>query len=393
MIAIVLATLLWFQGAPTAQPRGAITGQIRAMDGSPAAWVRVAALTVPAGNMGPDSGPNYFNAGPPASIALADEQGRYRLENVPAGRYYILAGLAAEPTYYPNATTTNTNNATIVTVGAGATIDNINFRLLWPLGKRVTGRLNFPSLAKGQTATLTGSKVEEFLEVPVRADGPFEFGSVPPGLYLLTTFPPPPGLSPIAVSISKADVTGLTLTAPPTRTVTGRIVVQKTGPIPQLLLSFFTTQSVVPATINPDGTFKVTLHPARHRADVAGMPVGYSLASVRLGSADATEGYTVGNADVSGLVITINAPTTLPRVRGRLSGLDTARASSTRVELTGPIIGDLETQVQPDGSFEFPAVVPGLYSVRLPEIPEFTPTKLVVTDQALTEVQLRVPAR
>src|SRR5204862_6368560 len=102
------------------------------------------------------------------------------------------------------------------------------------------------------------------------------------------------------------DVTGLDLVRPATHTVTGRIVVQN-GPLPRSILAFYTARSHVNVPINPDGTFTARLHSARHLVELAGMPGGYSVASVQAGSADVSQGLTVGNADVSGVVITVAA--------------------------------------------------------------------------------------
>jgi hypothetical protein len=379
----------------TAQTGNAVlTGQIQTLEGGPAAAVRVSAMPVPTGNAIPADGPNYFNATPAVSTALSDNQGRYRLANVPPGRYYILAGLINEPTFYPASKNTNAEGATIVTVAPGAAMDNLNFKLLWALGRRVSGRMTLsgPPI-KGQAATLSGSRVDDLLSAPLEANGAFEFGRVSPGTYLLSVFPPPPGLAGIVVRVADADITGLQIVPPPTHGVSGRIVSQNGGPVPRAILAFFTPQSYVGAPINPDGTFNLRLHAARHRADLAGMPVGYSIASVRLGSADASQGFDVRNADVSGIVITVAGPNPAPRVRGKISGLPVARLASTKVELTGPIVGALEAQVQPDGTFEFPTVVSGLYTLRLPQVPEFAPMNLAVVTRGVTEANVTVPSK
>jgi hypothetical protein len=324
---------------------------------------------------------------------LTDNQGRYRLANVPPGRYYIMAGVVGEATYYPATSRPNAEGATIVTVAPGSTTDNLNFRLLLDIGRRVSGRVTpNTGLAPDVKATLAGSRVEEHLTVPLAADGSFEFGRVPPGTYLLSLFPPPAGLMPASVAVRDVDITGLQIVPPPTRTVTGRIVVQN-GPIPEGILGFYTTQTYVGAAINPDGTFSVKLHAARHRADVAGMPVGYSLNSVRLGNEDVTQGFTVANADVSGITINVTAPRRLPRVRGRVVGLPPARLAAARVEFTGPIVGTLETGLQGDGSFEFPAVTPGLYTMRLLQVPEFQPMRVAVVGRDVVDVQASVSPR
>jgi hypothetical protein len=193
--------------------------------------------------------------------------------------------------------------------------------------------------------------------------------------------------------VRTSDVTGLVLTSPATKKISGRIVMQNGGPIPVGILGFYNIKGYVGATVNPDGTFIANLHAAQHRVDVAGMPVGYMLSSVKIGSTDATKGFTMGNADVTGMVVTVTAPTPLPRVRGTVTGLPAARLAETKVELTGPVFGALQTAIRPDGSFDFPIMVPGLYKARLLQVPEFNPVELVVTDQPLTTVTLTVRAR
>ena len=123
------------------------------------------------------------------------------------------------------------------------------------------------------------------------------------------------------------------------------------------------------------------------------MPVGYSVTSVKIGSQDATEGFAVGNADVSSMVITVAAPKRLPRLHGSITGLAPARLGSTKVEVTGPIIGTLQSPVQQDGSFDFAAVVPGLYRLRLTQVSELPPMNVVVAGWDTTQIQVVVPAK
>jgi len=52
--------------------------------------------------------------------------------------------------------------------------------------------------------------------------------------------------------------------------------------------------------------------------------------------------------------------------------------ADARVELTGRVVGALEARVQKNGAFEFPAVAPGTYLVRVPQIPNLTPSYVVV---------------
>ena len=388
MTAFALALVLLLQGGP-ARP-GTVSGQLRALDGSPAIAVRVAAMPVPTSNAKPEDGVQYFTYPPPESSTLTDNQGRYRLTNLPPGRYYIMAGAFGEPTYYPG--TGKMESATAITLGTVSTTASLDFKLLSLLGGKVSGHLKANTHDPELKATLLGGKLEELLDATIAADGSFEFGHVPPGTYLVGLFPRPAGFSSLVVNVGNRDVTNLELAPPPTHAVSGRIVVEN-GPLPHSLLAFATDKSYVGAPINPDGTFTTKLHEARQRIDLAGMPVGYSVASVKIGSQDATEGFAVGNGDVSGMVITVTAPKRLPRLHGSITGLAPARLGSTKVEVTGPIIGTLQAPIQQDGSFDFAAVVPGLYRLRLTQVSELPPMNVVVAGWDTTQIQVVVPAK
>jgi hypothetical protein len=268
----------------------------------------------------------------------------------------------------------------------------MDFQLMRPLGGKVSGHLSpKPESVARQKAILSGPNLEEILEVPLAADGGFEFGHVPTGIYLIDMVPPFPGLGSFRVQVGDKDVPGLNIVRPPTHLVSGKIVVQN-GPLPRAILDFSTLISYVGAPINPDNTFSVRLHSARHKVELAGMPGGYSIVSVRVGNVDATQGLTVGNADLSNVVVTVAAPRVLPHVRGKITGLPQARLASTHVELSGPIVGTLDTALRPDGTFDIPAATPGMYRFRLPQVPEVAPMNVVVTwsDQ---QVDVSVPSR
>jgi len=384
VVLMASALILLFQGTTPAS--GVVAGQLRTVQGTPAVSIRVAAIEAPNETTRPSFGTQYYFEDSPVSTAITDNEGRYRLLNIKPGRYFIVSG----STYYPS--TLDADKATIVTISPGATIEAIDFRLQREFGGKVSGRITpKPDRTAGMKAILLGPNLDGILEAPVATDGAFEFGHVPTGAFFVYLSPPFPGMGSYRVEVGNRDIAGLELVRPPTHTVSGRIVVQN-GPLPRALLAFTTSQSYVDAAINPDGTFKAQLHSAKHHVELGGMPGGYSVTSVRLGSQDASDGITVGNSDVSDLLITVAAPRDLPRIRGRVSGLPAARLSSTRVEISGPIVGALETSIRPDGSFEFPAATPGMYKLRLPQVPEFSPMNLVVTWKG-ADVQIAVPAR
>src|SRR5262245_54521177 len=95
---LLLIAVLLPVGSAAQIPSGTISGQILTREGQPASQIRVSAIAVP------ESVAPVNNATAMVSIAMTDNEGRYRLENVLPGRYYIAAGLVDFPTYYPGVT-------------------------------------------------------------------------------------------------------------------------------------------------------------------------------------------------------------------------------------------------------------------------------------------------
>ncbi len=376
MVAAVVTFLLFFQGQPGAG--GAVaSGQVRLADGSPVAAIRVAAIPAPPPNIRPSDGQNYYAVQTPTRIALTDEQGRYRLANLPAGRYFIVAGMIGQATFYP--ATIDIEGATVVTMAAGATTDGLDVTLRTAPGGRVTGRVDPPaSDGPAERAVLSGLRLGELLEAPVRPDGTFDFGRLVPGEYLVSLLPNPPGLRSLPFRLGDADMSSLRFERPTLRTVSGRVV-SENGPIPATIIGFETAESVVNAAINPDGTFTARLQAGVHRVELGGLPVGYSLGMVRVGSRSGTDGINVESRDISDVVITLATPRQLPTLTGRIAGVESVNIPSLHVELTGAIIGSVRAPLQRDGSFEVAALPSGLYRVRIPQIPEFAPVNVVVT--------------
>src|SRR5688572_19751002 len=94
MLPVILLVLL--QGVPVAASQsGSISGVLTNSTGKPAAGVRVSALARP------DSPLDALTMSAMASIAETDPNGAFKLENIPPGRYYIVAGRIDQPTYYP----------------------------------------------------------------------------------------------------------------------------------------------------------------------------------------------------------------------------------------------------------------------------------------------------
>jgi ferric-dicitrate binding protein FerR (iron transport regulator) len=102
-------------GTATPAKTGSVTGIVRSAGGAPVSWIRVMAVRT-------DASDSSLRA--MASLAQTDETGRYRLENIPPGTYYIAAGRIDLPTFFP--ATLDMVKGTVVSVSSAATITDID---------------------------------------------------------------------------------------------------------------------------------------------------------------------------------------------------------------------------------------------------------------------------
>src|SRR6185503_20936215 len=93
---------------------GIVTGRLT-KNGQPAANIRVSAMVIP------EPGVSITEASSLASVVLTDTDGRYRLENIPPGRYYVTAGFLDVPTYYPGVASISAAKAVNVEPGGTTT--------------------------------------------------------------------------------------------------------------------------------------------------------------------------------------------------------------------------------------------------------------------------------
>ena len=368
---------------------GSITGRLLGRDGTPSAGVRVSAVPV---EVAAPAGSTTL-----MTITQTDSAGRYRLENVPPGRYFISAGPLDLPSYFPGVSTQT--GATVITVAALAEIAGIDFQMtvLSSSGLRLAGRViirdslnpsasfanvnagtlgNMPSnsLLVPVTLRLAGNSggTRTNLSANVAADGTFEFRNVPPGSFQLTMPQSVVQISPITITLADKDITDFQLVMPLTVSVSATVTVDGDGLVPRTQVVFTNTNANAPArtvgsAILPGpAVFQVTLATGEYRVEGAAIPPGYALKSITAGSSDLTkESLRVTAAGVAPIRIVLAVPGPPPWVR--MSGRIVGRAVPGNVMLNvqSPAVADFLIPIlYLDGSFEIPRVLPGDYTVR-----------------------------
>jgi hypothetical protein len=250
---------------------GAITGRVLGMDGLPAAGVRVALAS-------PDAN-GKITSEILTGLTVTDEAGHYRIENIPPGRYGIVAGAVAAPTFYPGIA--NSSGAKLLTVERGSTTAGLDFALVTSSATRPGSQNTFTPAMQAQAV----AQLNQQLALPGQAIT----GRVVVEGPLVSTFLPN-----LKVTFSRI-VGGSTATGIP-----GGSTMSNSG---NVLYS-------VSTNVKLDGSFKMELKLLPYRISVGRADgkrlEGFAVKSITLGSTDITKQELIVNGTVSGdIVITL----------------------------------------------------------------------------------------
>jgi len=345
MKALVLLTLLWSQGVPV-QPTqaGTISGVLKDNAGKPAPGIRVAAVARP------DSLEEFAGgAAAMSSIDETDEQGRFILENVPPGRYFIAAGVLSFPTYYPGTQAMAEGKTVLVT--AGGKVTDIDFALRESSGGRIIGTGGGVSI--GGFAIPLDIRAENGVKLPIFG------GGKPTGVRL-------------------EPVGGGTA---------------------------FTATVI-------DGALPMQPANTDYRVTVEGLPDGYSVKSMKYGSTDVKDGIikpnaitttasttvlTLGGFNVfnssAGPPVSVAVPQTLSIVLALSTPPKVPGASITgqlAPTIRGLFLSGVSATIYRDYSFELGGVKPGHYvlSALSGNLRETFAASIIVGDQDVKGVEL-----
>jgi hypothetical protein len=368
VIGLVLGLLL-LQTVP--QGSGVVTGVVRNSAGSPAARVRVWAVTY-------REGVEAANTPPAAeSLTETDNSGRYRLE-IPPGRYYIGSGSVVSPTYFPGTTTLSA--ARVLTVAANGTLSDIDFGSFVPANR-----------SPGGTARPAGSGVLS-------------------GTLRYSDGTPATGISVAAIPTSMVGPTG-------TPTVSQPIITSIPPPPPPppppgaaaqfaLLQSYYSLVRSVPTLSDSSGAYQIP----NLGADTYSIVAGYADAPVFYpGSPDVAGARSVTLATATSVVdkldFTVVRPPPGVTVSGEVviaSGVAVSGASARMRPRDGLAVAATFglpnrnapriTNVGNDGTFTFDDVPPGAYivEVTLPGVPN-RQENVTVTAQQVNRIRMVFP--
>jgi hypothetical protein len=368
---------------------------------------------------------------PAGRQAVTNDKGEYRLYGLQPGEYYVSAILRATtsftsdplrestsseksgyaPAFFPAAN--SVDEAQLVTVASGkdATAVDITFRpirLARVSGTVVTSRGKFLDgahvMLKPAGSVSVSGKLLPFLGMSqLGSGGEFGISAVPPGVYVLqarsiplsvvneiaTTGRSAPLVSApegeigvVSVTVSGADVTGLTITTSVGGRLRGHVVADG-----QALTSSTTSKISVLATpvgadsvamghtqvvLGRDGAFDIRGVVGRFVLRATGLPTSLTLGRVELNGADVTDGgVTVGpGEEISDVQVLVKSIST------QIAGHVTAPANVDLSRCTVIVFSDdverwswpatryiSTTRPERDGSFRVEGLPPGRYLV------------------------------
>jgi Carboxypeptidase regulatory-like domain len=301
--AAMLALVLFAPGTLLQSETAVVTGRLLSADGTGAPTVRVMAVHVAEGGL------DGAEIEVIEAISETDASGKYRLENLAPGRYYIRAGFVDNPTYYPGVTTPG--EARVVTLSRGTVESGVDFRLRLGVGVKISGRVIFDPRQKPSTGLqhISLARGAPFVdEVPIKDDGTFEFTRVAPGSYSVVIR----GVAAVrAIQVGERDVKGIELNVPLRYEVPARMVVERNGPLPNRPVGVFfegSDRRGSQAQFLSDAPIKVLFLEDSYNAMPNDVPPGYTITSIQRGSLDLMKDpLKIPSNETSDIVVTIRA--------------------------------------------------------------------------------------
>jgi hypothetical protein len=233
----------------------------------------------------------------------------------------------------------------------------------------------------------------QLLTARVAPDGSFEFLQVRPGNYWIDV-DQAPGTPSMDVTVAGTDISGIEIAVAPVFAVTGILSVEGGRARPDVTVKFDGDDYNAETEVK-DGKFTELLPPGEYRVQVTGVPTGYYLQSIVAGSRDLTANpLKITASDAANITMTLGVSSGVT-VSGRIKPYEDTPQSPQRVILARRAGRErFEASIKPDGSFEFPKVMPGAYNARVVMTRNVwsPPTPLTVPTKDLRDLEITIPA-
>jgi len=295
-----------------------------------------------------------------AATRVTDDFGRYRIFDVPPGRYIVSAAIGGVYSddvpgyargYYPG--TPNASEAQYVSVGSSQDTAGIDFSMSRVRTARISGR----AITSGGTPINGGlnlvssrsSAVSVSFGARIKADGSFEFPNVPPGQYVIQAYRGRSNESTegefaaLSVSVNGDDITGLVLQTAVGSRIVGRVRFETlngakapqpssiaVSPIP----SDFDAAPALPAVgvVRSDWTFELNGINGSRRLQLVRTPPEWTLAEIRVNGIPATDRVLqFGASGQRATDVEVVLTDRLNQIAATITGEDGAPAAAARV--------------------------------------------------------------
>jgi len=396
---------------------GIITGQVSDAQGQPLTGATVYALPKPAGG-GPFRPFVELGQG---NYTLVDEQGQYRLFNLPPGEYAVAVaygastlavgssgsarvhpGVGCGVQIYPVST-----RPQIFPVSGGEEYANIDFSIAPGAVFTVSGKVDAPPGVYWVALTPVDSPALAAAVTQSERNGTFKLEGVPPGSYQITGAGPSNARSAMGGIMGKdplygrsrvdvgGDTEGVTITLQKGRTATVVLRVEELKDAPQGAHACPATaevaispledwaaylQRTVPVSVGQPQTID-NLAPARYRMTAA------KLGDACYQAAEAVLDLT-GSASPTAMPVMVAAAGS---IRGQLEGTPSAEDWTVTLVAADPLAGEQPVRAAlPDaeGKFTFAGLQPGRYRIAAQRVPAGGPAARWVSGAGMTEIQV-----